>query len=191
MSPHKDPPRGARSDARPGLAVSLSREPVDPDIDLHIAQQRGELPRAPWVLLGAIAVGGALGALARYGLSVALPHARSGFPWSTFLTNVSGCLLLGALMVFVTELPRLPALTRPFLGVGVLGGYTTFSTAVVDTRTLAAAGATRTALLYLLGTLVTALAASLLGTLAARAALGRRRGARTGEPTGSGAEDRR
>ncbi len=191
MSPHTDPPRDERPAVHSGLAVSMSQEPVDPDVDLHIAQQRAELSHAPWVLLGVIAAGGALGAIGRYGLSVALPHARSGFPWATFLTNASGCLLLGALVVFVTELPRLPALTRPFLGVGVLGGYTTFSTAMVDTKTLAAAGAPRTALLYLLGTFLTAVLASLLGTLVARAALEHRRAARTGEPAGTAAGGRR
>ncbi|WP_332835221.1 CrcB family protein, partial [Carbonactinospora thermoautotrophica] len=52
-------------------------------------------PSQPRVL-GVIAAGGALGALARYGLAVALPHQPGAFPWATFLTNASGCLLLGA-----------------------------------------------------------------------------------------------
>ena len=59
---------------------------------------------------------------------------------------------------------------RPFLGVGVLGGYTTFSTYTVDVQQLVAGGAARIGLLYLLGTLVTALVAVYAGITATRLA---------------------
>jgi CrcB protein len=116
----------------------------------------------------AVAAGGVLGALARYGLTVAYPHPRDGFPWATFDINVSGCLLIGVLVVLVTEGFTAHPLTRPFLGTGVLGGYTTFSTAMVDTQHLWSAGAAGTGLAYLFGTLVAALGAAWLGVLAAR-----------------------
>jgi CrcB protein len=119
-------------------------------------------------VVGAIAVGGVLGALSRYGLDVAIPAQHAGFPWATFLVNVSGCLLIGMLIVVVTEGPTAHPLTRPFLGTGVLGGYTTFSTAMVDTRHLWSAGAVDTGLVYLFGTLAAALAAVSLGVLVAR-----------------------
>jgi CrcB protein len=83
-------------------------------------------------VLAAISVGGVLGALARYGLGTAWPHPASGFPWATFVINVTGCLLIGVLMVIVTDVVPHRRLVRPFLGVGVLGGYTTFSTYIVD-----------------------------------------------------------
>lgn len=165
--PGADPaPRHSNDTAGPPPAT-------DPDVDLHIPQQRQELRRHPVVLLGTIAAGGALGALGRYGLSVAMPHEQVGFPWSTFLTNVSGAFLIGALMVLVAEVLPAHPLIRPFLGVGVLGGYTTFSTSIVDTQQLVVAGAARTALLYLVATLACAVLATLGGTLLARAVIGR------------------
>jgi CrcB protein len=124
-----------------------------------VAGQRLELRRTPWSVLGAISAGGAAGAVARYSLSVALPHRADQFPWATFVTNVSGCLLIGVLMVLITEVWSAHRLVRPFLGVGVLGGFTTFSTYTVDVQQLVAAGSARTGLLYLVGTLAAALAA--------------------------------
>jgi CrcB protein len=110
-------------------------------------------------VLGAVSAGGAIGALARYGLSTAWPHPSGQFPWAVFVINVSGCFLIGDLMVLITEVATPHRLVRPFLGVGVLGGYTTFSTYTGDIQQLVAAGAARTGLLYLAGTLVAALAA--------------------------------
>jgi fluoride exporter len=134
-------------------------EPVDSDVDLHVRAQRSELRRAPWAVLGLVSGGGVLGALARYGLAQAWPHPPGGFPWATFVTNVTGCLLIGVLMA-VWSAHRL---LRPLLGTGVLGGFTTFSTYAVDVRQMAAAGEARTALAYLAGTLVCALAATYTG----------------------------
>ena len=79
------------------------------------------------------ALGGALGALARWGVAEALPPSPGGWPWATLLVNLTGCLLLGVLLGG----PRAPAPpaapgSRPFLGVGVLGGYTTYSTFAVE-----------------------------------------------------------
>jgi CrcB protein len=86
-----------------------------------------------WDVLLAIGAGGALGSLARYGLSVAIPHARGEFAVATLLTNALGCLLIGVLMAILTTTARPHHLLRPFLGVGILGGFTTFSTFVTDT----------------------------------------------------------
>lgn len=110
-------------------------------------------------VLAAIAAGGAIGALARYGLATAWPHLPGDFPWATFVTNVSGCFLIGVLMVLITEVFTPHHLVRPFLGVGVLGGYTTFSTYAGDVEQLVAGGSPRVGLVYLAGTLLTALAA--------------------------------
>lgn len=124
--------------------------------------------RARWATLGTISAGGMAGALARYGLAVALPHPPGGFPWATFAANVAGCLLIGVLMVLVTEVWPGRPLVRPFLGIGVLGGFTTFSTYVVDIGQTAAAGFPHTAMAYLAGTVVAALSATYAGAAAAR-----------------------
>jgi fluoride exporter len=146
--------------------------PVDSDVDLHQPGQRAELERTPWPTLGAISAGGAIGALARYGAGVAFPAAPDGFPWATFGINVTGCLLIGVLMVMITEVRTVHPLTRPFLGVGVLGGFTTFSTYIVDIQRLVTAERPVTALAYLLGTLAAALTAVWLGITGTRALTG-------------------
>lgn len=146
--------------------------PTDPDVDLHVARQRAELRRAPWAVLSVISAGGVLGALARHGLATAWPRQPDQFPWATLITNVSGCLLIGVLMVLITEVWAAHRLLRPFLGVGVLGGYTTFSAYTVDVQQLVAAGQARTGLLYLAGTLLAALAAVYAGITATRLATG-------------------
>jgi CrcB protein len=138
----------------------LHELPRDSDVDLHDARQRRELH--PDVLV-AIAVGGALGACARYGIGLAFPAFPTGFPWATFWVNVSGCFLIGVLMVLVTDVWTNQRLIRPFLGVGVLGGYTTFSTYVVDIQRLVNNGAAGVALLYLAATLFAAVIATTAG----------------------------
>lgn len=126
-------------------------------------------------VLGVIAAGGSLGALARYALATAWPHQPGHFPWATFATNVSGCFLIGVLMVLITEVRPAHRLVRPFLGVGVLGGYTTFSSYAGDVQQLVAAGAARTALVYLASTMVAALLAVQAGCAVARLATRRHR----------------
>lgn len=125
--------------------------------------------RSPVPVLLAISAGGVLGALARYGIGVAWPHEPRGFPWATWTINVTGCLLIGVLMVLIAR--RLPdqQLIRPFWGVGVLGGYTTFSTASVDVLRTAPGAA----LAYLGMTLIGALLAVWAGTAVTEAALRR------------------
>ncbi|HEU4421319.1 MAG TPA: fluoride efflux transporter CrcB [Pilimelia sp.] len=148
--------------------ASAAAEAADSDVDLRVGARRWELRHAPWAVLGTVSVGGALGALARYGLSVALPHRPGSFPWATFVTNVTGCLLIGVLMVLIIEVWAAHRLLRPFLGTGVLGGYTTFSTYTVEVQQLVSVGAARTALLYLAATLAAALAAVYAGVTLAR-----------------------
>jgi CrcB protein len=83
-------------------------------------------------LLPVVAVGGALGALGRYGLSVALPAGPGELPLATLATNLSGCLALGLL---VGRWPHARWL-RPFAGTGVLAGFTTFSAFALETDRL-------------------------------------------------------
>ncbi|MFC6011134.1 fluoride efflux transporter CrcB [Nocardia lasii] len=99
-------------------------------------------------VLAAVSVGGGLGATARYTISHFWPVPVGRFPWSTFVVNVVGCFAIGVLMVVVTELLAAPKLVRPFLGIGVLGGFTTFSTYSLETQRLLDHGAALTALSY-------------------------------------------
>ena len=90
-----------------------------------------------WV---AIAVGGALGSIARHGVNV-LVHGRwpmMRFPLSTMIVNVAGCLVIGLLAGMIASGRLAPRLYwREFIFVGLLGGFTTFSTFGLDTITLA------------------------------------------------------
>ncbi|MFI0977831.1 fluoride efflux transporter FluC [Streptomyces sp. NPDC021093] len=111
-------------------------------------------------VLAAISAGGALGASARYAALLAWPASDGGFPWAVFGINVLGSGLIGVLMVLVAEGGRSARpLVRPFLGVGVLGGFTSFSTYAMDVSGLLERGEAGTALLYVLGTLAGALGA--------------------------------
>ena len=78
--------------------------------------------------LAAIFAGGFIGALARLGLVEAFPLAPGGWPWATFAANVAGALALGYLTTRLQERLPLSAYRRPFLGTGLCGALTTFST---------------------------------------------------------------
>ncbi|NIH86577.1 fluoride efflux transporter CrcB [Amycolatopsis granulosa] len=121
----------------------------------------------------AVAIGGGLGALARFGLTRAWPTAPGHFPWATFATNVAGCFLIGVLMVIVTEIRVAHPLVRPFLGVGVLGGFTTFSTYAVEFHNLLSPGLVAVAFAYLAGTLLAAMVAVFAGAALTRRLAGR------------------
>ena len=124
-----------------------------------------------------VAVGGALGALARYLLGLALPTEPNRFPTGTFIINVAGGLAIGVLIVLLTETFQAHPLLRPFLVTGILGGFTTFSTYCVDVEKLLAERAIGLAMGYLFGTLFAALAATWAG-VAIASAIGSRTAAR-------------
>ena len=118
------------------------------------------------------AVGGVLGALARWTIAEALPSSPGHWPWGTLLVNLTGCLLLGAL--FAVLAARFPSATwpRPFLAVGVLGGFTTYSAFAVEVMRLVEAGAVAVALGYVVVSVVGGVAAVGTGTVAAHALVG-------------------
>lgn len=138
--------------------------------------------RGDGALVAVVAVGGAIGSLARYGLSQAIPVHTGQVPWATAIENVTGCFLIGILMVLITEVWTAHRLLRPFLGVGVLGGFTTFSTYAVEVRGLYADGHAALAAGYLVGTVVASLAAVLAGLFITRAVAA----ARVGKGMGHG-----
>ncbi len=115
--------------------------------------------RARLVVLVAVALGGALGALLRHGIDVVVPVADRGFPWPTLVINVTGSAALAALGASA-GVQRRPVL-RGFLGPGLLGGYTTLSAYAEQGRRLLAADQAWLALCYLLATLAGCMAACL------------------------------
>jgi CrcB protein len=149
--------------------------PVGSDVDPRVRTSHREPRNRRWPVLAAISAGGVVGSLARYALQSAFPHPSYGFAWATFAINVSGCLLIGVLMVLVTQVWTGRPLLRPFLGIGVLGGFTTFSTYVVDIQQAIQVGAAATGLIYLGATLVAALIAVWLGSAMTRWAVRPRR----------------
>jgi CrcB protein len=114
-------------------------------------------------LLGAVAAGGVLGSLGRYAVGLVLPHLAGDFAWATFLVNVTGSLAMGVLVVWVLSMASPHPWLRPFLGVGVLGGWTTFSSYALDIHAMGQAGQGVIAAAYLVGSLVVGLVAVGLG----------------------------
>jgi CrcB protein len=102
----------------------VSVHTADPDLPPQ------PVPLVPLLLV--VALGGALGSVARYGIAVAVPHGRAELPVATLLVNVVGSLLLGVLVAGWTDAKWV----RPFLGTGVLGGFTTFSALALETDRL-------------------------------------------------------
>jgi CrcB protein len=120
--------------------------------------------------LGAVALGGALGAPARYEVIRLLPLAAHGFPWATFWTNVSGSFALGLFLTVVVRRYPAPVYLRAFVATGFLGAFTTFSTFAVEADLLVKDGRAGMALTYVALSLVAGVAAAAVGI-----ALGRSR----------------
>lgn len=116
----------------------------------------------PMVL--AVALGGALGASARYGLDrLIVQRSFSVFPWSTFAINLTGCLVIGVVTAALTDRPGVPSWVRVGLAMGVIGGYTTFSTFAQETFDLLDDGRAALALAYAGGSILLGVAAVIAG----------------------------
>jgi CrcB protein len=123
--------------------------------------------RASDVLI--VAAGGAIGAAARYTVGGWLAD-RFGptFPWHTFVINVTGAFLLGVLMALSVERGIVPQAWRLALGVGVLGGYTTFSTLSYESVALLSEGAYALGFANMFGSGAAGLVAAWLGLAVGR-----------------------
>jgi fluoride exporter len=121
------------------------------------------------VIVG-VALGGALGASARYALD-RLIEARSEsiFPWATFVINLSGCFVIGIVTATLVDRPHVPAWLRIGIVMGVIGGYTTFSTYAQEGLDLVDARDTAVAIAYLGGSVVLGIIAVYAGRSAGRA----------------------
>ena len=116
-----------------------------------------------------VTVGGALGALSRYGLGVWISSKwNQGFPLHTFLINVSGAFLLGFLNILFIERLTISPLWRLGIGVGFLGAFTTFSTFSFEVISLLEGGSFFTAGLYTLLSVVVGFTGVALGVGLAR-----------------------
>jgi fluoride exporter len=148
----------------------MTPEPVDDrpvDPEAMPPPSRADHQRR-WDIAVVIAAGGAVGGAMRHGVSLVLDSSSDGFPWATFVENVTGCLLLAVLMVYLIEVWPPSRYVRPFLGVGVLGGFTTFSTYMNETRELLLGGRPVIAFGYVAATLVVGLLATWTGLRLAR-----------------------
>jgi CrcB protein len=117
----------------------------------------------------AIALAGAVGALARYGVDGFIAQRAPGaFPWGTFAINVSGSLLLGLAFTLFTERLTVDAWIRGGVTIGLLGAYTTFSTFSLETYRLLEDGALGLALANALGSLAAGLLSLYVGVVIGR-----------------------
>lgn len=134
-------------------------------VSASLARARGPGPGAADI--AAIAAGGGIGSVLRYLLSQAFP-AGHGFSWAILAINVSGCFALGLLMIYLLEVWPPRRLLRPFLAIGLIGGYTTFSTYAAGIWLLIRAHAVASADAYALTSALAGLVAVWCGVTAAR-----------------------
>lgn len=139
-------------------------------------------PRKVFDLYVAVAVGGAIGAVCRNALEHLIPTATGGWPTATFIVNITGAFVLGVVLaIAVAKFPDPTANNvarrfRPFVITGVLGGYTTFSTYMMETHSLLSENEVVLAGTYLIGSVVAGVATCLAGLAVGGALLARRGG---------------
>lgn len=115
----------------------------------------------------AVAFGGAFGSMMRFGVSrwiQSITH-HTDYPWGIFVVNVSGCFVMGILYGFLIHRLALGPLWRAGILIGILGGYTTFSSFSMDTIVLLQSGAYSSAALNAILSLICCLVATTLGLI--------------------------
>ena len=118
-------------------------------------------------------LGGAVGAGARYLINVACAHCLTpGFPWATFVINITGSFLMGMVVTGVVPYLGGSAAWRTFLATGILGGFTTFSAFSLEAVDLFQRQQTVLFLIYVLGSVILSFLALVAGFALARAGLG-------------------
>ncbi|AMW79960.1 chromosome condensation protein CrcB [Acinetobacter sp. TGL-Y2] len=110
-----------------------------------------------------VACGGAIGASLRYGMSLWFAQPNQVFPWVTWSINLLGCLLAGIFFAYSLKYPVLQQETRLFLMVGVLGGFTTFSSFGLEAFQLIRAEQLVLALLYAVSSLIVGVLVLIIG----------------------------
>jgi CrcB protein len=117
----------------------------------------------------AVGVGGGLGALARYYIAGLVQPAGATFDWGIFVVNITGGLLMGLIVEASALKLNLQPDVRAFLTVGILGGYTTFSTFSLDSVLLLQKGEYGTAAVYIIGSVALSILALFAGLWIVRA----------------------
>ncbi len=116
-----------------------------------------------------IVIGGSLGTLARYEVATRIQaNVPAGFPWGTFIVNVSGCFMMGVAMTLLTDRLVANPQWRYLIPIGFIGAYTTFSTFEFEAFRANAEGAFLIGGLYVVGSVVTGYLALWAGVVAAR-----------------------
>jgi CrcB protein len=153
------------------------RAPIDPDLSpsdpaepsrLHRPQPGRTVGRARPDVLASTAVGGALGATARYEMGRVVHVGANGFPWATFTVNLTGSLVLGIVAILVIEHLPPTRFLRPFAVVGFLGAYTTYSTYMVEADVLVKNGHVGVAMTYVVASALLGLLFVWVGMIAGR-----------------------
>ena len=122
--------------------------------------------------IGAIAAGGAIGAVMRHLVNTGLSsYLESPFPWGTLVVNVLGCFIMGVMVALFAGSWNPPQDLRAFLTVGILGGFTTFSAFSLDTMSLWTQGNAAAAFSYVMASVVFSICAVFLGSWIAWKAL--------------------
>ena len=120
--------------------------------------------------VAAVAVGGAIGATLRWGIGTwMVGRTGPGFPWHTMLINVAGAFLIGVLMALSVERGVVSGDWRLFLGTGVLGGFTTFSTLSYESIALMQNGLWSAGFVNMFGSAILGLGAAWIGIVVGRA----------------------
>jgi fluoride exporter len=127
-----------------------------PELDPDVGADAATAPSPPGLLL-AIGLGGALGTLGRYELGLHLKTVGYGFSWATFIANLTGAFALGLLVALAARFWPHQHYLRPALGTGVLGGFTTFSTYMVESVQRLDHGHPALGLWYVVATLLSGL----------------------------------
>lgn len=146
--------------------ASRDRRRVAPRLVATPRPRRG-LP--PLANIGLVAVGGAVGALARVALAVRFPIADDALPWTTLVENLAGAFLLGLVLTMLTERFVSGRWVRLLVCTGTLGAFTTYATLAVELSRRVLGGHLLLAALYLAASLVGGLVAAFAGMRAARA----------------------
>ncbi|MFV0462123.1 MAG: fluoride efflux transporter CrcB [Nostocoides sp.] len=114
--------------------------------------------------MAALSLGGVLGALGRYAVALALPTPSGHWPMATFVVNIIGSFAMGVLVAYLVDRPGAHPLLRPFVGVGVLGGWTTYSSFALEAVALAEQGNGGVAVAYVAGSFLIGIAAVAAGS---------------------------
>jgi fluoride exporter len=131
---------------------------------VHPLERKRFVARPDYRELAAVFVGGAIGSLARAGLSTVLVRNTDEWPWPTFIVNIVGAVLVGYFTTRLLERLPVSSYRRPLLGTGFCGGLTTFSTMQVETVRMVEHGLWAMAAAYSISSVVLGLLAVFLAT---------------------------